>query len=145
MNNGHWFFAPSLFSAILLLGEIGGLIDNRQIFSFIRGESARLLDLIDFREENAPPPLVESRFCDILTQPELFMSRSPRFMRYWRPFLRSLSPSSIFIFLSLCLSPSLFILAREEIRPPRALLREKKKKKKKDNGRGFIRVIGCSS
>lgn len=43
-----------LFSAILLPGEIGGLIDNRQIFSFIRGESARLLDLIDFREENAP-------------------------------------------------------------------------------------------
>lgn len=50
----NWFFAPSLFSAILLPGEIGGLIDNRQIFSFIRGESARLLDLIDFREENAP-------------------------------------------------------------------------------------------
>lgn len=50
----NWFFAPSLFSAILLSGEIGGLIDNRQIFSFIRGESARLLDLIDFREENAP-------------------------------------------------------------------------------------------
>lgn len=72
------------------------------MFSFIRGEpgeSARFLDLIDRRgrQERAAARLNVclrgSRDSDALTQPELFMSRSPRFIRRSPPRRSPLAPS----------------------------------------------------